>query len=377
MGMTQMPDSHLQPPLHVKLDSIQVMRAIGMGMVLIGHVAQILLSYGTAPKFMGTAFNLYLLTGEWILDLFFVVSGFIMVYISAGVFGKKGAGASFLFARISRIVPVYWFYTTVMVVLILSGVLNQQIGGRPFGAMEMIKSYLFIPYNAVPPEMFNPRMQPWPILNVGWTLNFEMLFYVMFAGFLAFPIKRALTLFGVTIAVLMVVHLFVSPFLAVPYFWTSPQLIKFFAGCLVGYVFLRGVYFNVPAWLCVVVMLTAITLNGWWYKSFSYTHMHEAWFHVLPALLCSVITVCAVLTPLRDKVAPKFLSFMGDASYSIYLSHIIVLLVLVMVPMQMMGSRDFYLALGLSVVAVPVALLVGVLSYKYLELPVTHFLRKK
>lgn len=367
----------MSAPIHSKLDSIQVMRALGMGMVLIGHIAQILLSYGTAPAFMGKAFNLYLLTGEWILDLFFVVSGFIMVYISADAFGKRGAGGAFLFARLSRIVPVYWFYTTIMIVLLLAGVLDAQAWARPFGAMEVIKSYLFIPYNSVDTAMFNPRMQPWPILNVGWTLNFEILFYVLFAAFLAFPIKKSLKIFGWVIFGLLVVHIFVPPALAIPYFWTSPQLIKFFAGCLVGYAFLRGVYFKVPAWLCVGVMIAAICVNGWWYKSFSFTSMHEIWFHVLPAALCSLITACAVMTPLRDKTAPKFLSFMGDASYSIYLSHIIVLMLLVLLPMELMKSRDFYTGLALSALAIPVALLVGALSYKYLELPVTRILRKK
>ena len=52
------------------------------------------------------------------VDLFFVISGFIMVYTTHGSFGQPGASASFLRRRVIRIVPIYWLYTNVTVLLL-------------------------------------------------------------------------------------------------------------------------------------------------------------------------------------------------------------------------------------------------------------------
>src|SRR5260221_5541231 len=105
------------------------------------------------------------------VDIFFVISGFIM-WTSVERRPEMTA-SSFFRNRLIRIVPLYWFATTLvlMVALIAPQVLNTTVL-RPWHA---IASYLFIPARHPTTGLF------WPLLIPGWSLNYEMLFYAIFA----------------------------------------------------------------------------------------------------------------------------------------------------------------------------------------------------
>lgn len=107
------------------------------------------------------------------VDIFFVISGFIMVYISQDNFGRPGAPADFLIRRIIRVLPVYWLYTFLIAsILFVAPHLFSQ--GKSFDLNHLMASLLFIPWE-------NSIGDIKPVLNVGWTLNFEMYFYCLFA----------------------------------------------------------------------------------------------------------------------------------------------------------------------------------------------------
>src|ERR1700730_16181483 len=97
------------------------------------------------------------------VDLFFVISGFVMVYSSRDLFAVKGAARTFFTRRVARIVPPYW---AVMVIAI-------PLMALPSDWRSLLGSYLFIPYRA-------PGDNIVPVYGVGWTLNFEMFFYALF-----------------------------------------------------------------------------------------------------------------------------------------------------------------------------------------------------
>jgi exopolysaccharide production protein ExoZ len=108
------------------------------------------------------------------VDLFFVVSGFVMWQVTAA---KPHTPGSFLDRRIRRIVPLYWTSIVLVVCLV------HLFGVRPLGATDeivpVIKSMLFVPY-------FNANGSMGPVVSPGWTLNYEMFFYVIFAVSLLF-----------------------------------------------------------------------------------------------------------------------------------------------------------------------------------------------
>jgi peptidoglycan/LPS O-acetylase OafA/YrhL len=87
------------------------------------------------------------------VDLFFVISGFIMVYTCWAKFGETGATAMFLRRRIIRIVPLYWMATALAIVILISH-------GQGMSLSWVTESFLFYPFSA-----------QHPVLSVGWTLN--------------------------------------------------------------------------------------------------------------------------------------------------------------------------------------------------------------
>src|SRR5829696_218289 len=92
------------------IQSIQALRAIAALAVVAMHIPEDLAArgYGDLPSFIRGAFG---------VDLFFVISGFIMVYASRHLFGRERAGTEFMLRRAARIVPTYWLGTSVLVYL--------------------------------------------------------------------------------------------------------------------------------------------------------------------------------------------------------------------------------------------------------------------
>jgi peptidoglycan/LPS O-acetylase OafA/YrhL len=112
------------------------------------------------------------------VDIFFIISGFVMVISSRRFVDRAGTWLIFLRHRAVRIVPLYWLLTTVKIiaVAILGGVVLRTGLGFNF----VTGSYLFLP---VTDSAGHFR----PVLPVGWTLTYEFLFYLLFAAALLFP----------------------------------------------------------------------------------------------------------------------------------------------------------------------------------------------
>ena len=110
------------------------------------------------------------------VDIFFAISGFVMVITGASLLGKKGDWKSFLQRRFLRIVPFYWLMTVVTIGTLLGA------GHALVSPWHTISSFLFIP-------AWNDHHEPFPVLKWGWTLPFEMLFYMLFAAALALRLR--------------------------------------------------------------------------------------------------------------------------------------------------------------------------------------------
>jgi exopolysaccharide production protein ExoZ len=103
------------------------------------------------------------------VDIFFVISGFIMVYTTQS---HHVGPFSFFVNRVVRIVPIYWLLT--LAVFTLAVIAPHLLGATRAAPSELLKSLLFIPF-----AKSNGAVQP--ILFLGWTLNYEMFFYMLFA----------------------------------------------------------------------------------------------------------------------------------------------------------------------------------------------------
>jgi len=158
------------------LVSIQVLRGVAALMVAFAHfhpaLAELTGTDPPIPNFVGGAFG---------VDLFFVISGFVILYSSEPLFGRHDGTARFFLKRLVRIVPLYAAVT--IVAALLSAYADPKL---------LIASLTFWPF---PPGDV-------PALAVGWTLNVEMMFYAVFAAALFLVRSRLAVALTATAALL-------------------------------------------------------------------------------------------------------------------------------------------------------------------------------
>lgn len=276
---------------------IQMLRAIAATMVVFVHFDTELerLHY----PILGAG---WLNTG---VDIFFVISGFIMW---TSVERRPGMSATqFLKNRIIRIVPLYWLMTAF--VLIVALMAPHAVRTTQVRAYHVIASFLFLPARHPTTGLF------WPLVIPGWSLNYEMLFYVVFALAIAFSdglAKRRFALItGMLIAVIIVAQA-LAPAIDVMHFYANPIMLEFLMGVIVAVVWSTGRIRRSYGFL----VLIAAGFGVLWVAN----HMHVLFVtNYLGALL--VVAGTVFLPPLPANPVSR----LGDASYSLYLTHTVVL----------------------------------------------------
>jgi len=238
------------------------------------------------------------------VDVFFVISGFVMIYASQKLFALPGGWKAFAEHRIMRIVPLYWLVTTlkVLIVLFTAGFALHTV----LSPVTAVCSYLFLPARDL-----DGRLEP--LVGVGWTLNFEMLFYFLFAWAL-FLRASVYKFIGVILAVLAIGAAFRQPSWPPAAFYLNSIALEFFLGMLIAKACIAGKY--LPSKLvyaliaCAFMLLLVPPDNGWM--------LPKVLISGLPAAF--IVWSTASLRGAQDSI-PRFILYLGDASYSIYLIH--------------------------------------------------------
>lgn len=242
------------------------------------------------------------------VDIFFIISGFIMLHVSWDSFGKQGVSGQFLLRRLIRIAPLYWIFTTVMVavMLVVPWAVNQSHVDWPHVAM----SYLFLPWPRISGDVQ-------PVLGPGWTLNYEMLFYAIFAvGLLLRRGPGLLAMAAIFACLLGPGRIFASdlgPFA----FWTNPIILEFLMGVGLAAIYRRGIRIGHAAQIALVAL--GLVAGGFAEMNEGSFGSRWAWAG-LPSLL---IAAGFILGPeLPDNRLRRFLVMGGAASYALYLTHL-------------------------------------------------------
>jgi exopolysaccharide production protein ExoZ len=345
-------NSPAAPDTHDLIRPIQYLRALAALMVVWVH--SLYMIPGVAEQFNAPNF------GGAGVDLFFVISGFIMVVTTA----EKGVTpVGFFLRRIVRVVPLYWLATLAMIAGAASGHSFKDLGYPP---VAIAKSLLFVPYTAIGGHPGDE----WPILAQGWTLNFEMFFYALFALSLAAPRRLRLPGLAVTLGSLVVIGRLFGPFgnpLAAVY--TSPLLLEFAAGMILAHLWLRNGSRDWSRWslLFVVFGFCAIGL-----RDSRLITQHSAFITMGAAF----IIVAGCLHPKIFAIQNGPLLELGNASYAIYLIHQFVLEALVwswlrLFPLVTRASSVLFVTSALLLCAA-----VGWSCYQFIERPLTSRLRE-
>lgn len=301
----------------------------------------------------------------WIgVDVFFVISGFIMACCTRETAGGRAEACDFLWKRVKRVVPLYWLLTSVVVALALA--LPHFFNSYRFELVHAVKSYLFLP-------AARPDGTALPPLVPGWTLNYEMYFYFVFGLMLWTGAHRSLKAFVFVFAGSVALGQLLQwrspwPTSSLAFLITSPLLLEFFAGVVVA----RAVHgLRIPAWIAVAMLLCGVLLLRYWFMDIprdeqAPRHVVELYRVLVLGVPAVLVVAGAVLLEARWTF-PRPLLVLGDASYSIYLTHFFVpgLCAKVLV-WAGLAHVDANLYVGFCLMLI---LAVGLVFYRYVETP--------
>jgi exopolysaccharide production protein ExoZ len=288
--------------------NIQVLRAVAALLVVVYHMQPMInASYGTRWNSQIGAFG---------VDIFFVISGFVMFYTNREM---QRSSTAFFADRILRIVPLYWVATFVIVAFWLAGF--HPNGLQVLSASILAKSLIF-----VPSEFPDGRTDL--VLSLGWTLMFELYFYMAFAAtFWMRSIEKSFftvaSFFSLGIALSILVARL--PHLLQFYFSTITLEFLFGALCAIAYVRWQSTSLRYEVIAGAGLILLGVILAGVSSVSIEYPDIggFRFLYFGLPALL--IVGGALVLEKAGWQVRSEFLLLVGAASYSLYLFHPVLL----------------------------------------------------
>ncbi|MEI6428212.1 MAG: acyltransferase [Pseudanabaena sp. ELA607] len=371
-----------------KLNSLQILRALAAILVLLVHGTGVV-----KQVFNETYLNQYFVMGNCGVDVFFVLSGFIIFYTNYKLIGNPASFWGFIKKRFIRIYPIYWIVTLAILPAYL---FFRSLGqGDELSVNVLIPSFLLIPgYRS-------------PILVSGWTLIHELLFYLLFSTIILFKPKVYKTIilgWIISIVILFFINFFtINVELNNRYLLllTHPQNMEFLMGCVAAWIvvkvknksFLKHHIYYVK--LSVILSILLIILSGFTPLINLDLFNLRTGIHVLfYGLSATILVISLALLDLRKqnhhdnviatpfsidyltKHITSFMILLGEASYSIYLLHGLALSCLskIMAALKLDRLLGSFTSSNLLFCLV---ILSGLLLYLYLELPLLNWMRRR
>lgn len=319
------------------IDNLQILRAFAAINVAILHLIATASDYGFEPIYIGILKG----WGNNGVDIFFVLSGFIILHTQLQ---KKRTLFEFLKLRIIRVVPIYWFVSLALIfcyLILPSSAFNSQMPSIE----HILKSLFFI-------SGVNSGASV-PIVGVGWTLELEMLFYLIFGLSLFFTQWNKS-------------YIFILLFLLIFILTTSNViLIEFLFGMLIAIVFntlqLQNRHGLLIASIGFLLLLTSINNSNNLY-------LNRVIIWGIPS---SMIIFGLVYAKQYDQ---RLLKYLGDASYSIYLVHAFLISAFYKLITLLSFSINYDI---LALICLIVTIIFGSAIYSFVEKPLTVFIRSK
>lgn len=329
-----------------QLRSIQYLRGIAAVMVLMTHVfrnADVLTDY----HFIGAGG----------VDIFFVISGFLMWSITSK---SDQTSPQFFVDRLARIVPLYWITTLAIVCFASFTMFYSDADTAP---LHVVKSLLFIPD-------YDHLGRIVPTLLVGWTLNFEMAFYALFAVALLPPRKWRIVIVAAPLLILPFLGLLLAPTHPISVTYTSPIILEFLGGVLLGVFFAQ---YRVPNKQACHSMIAFGALG--FLASCLLPDEEGSWLRIIVWGIPAVALIAGAIGLERLNALPNFniLLTLGDASYSLYLTHALSVRA-VNRAMKLIFSSSHHEIL-LVIASVIGAIGIALIIYRTIENPIRRFLK--
>ena len=307
--------------------------------------------------------------GQLGVDLFFVISGFVMVTVTRGRFGHNSETLRFLWGRFTRIYPTYWvyFFLTAVVFLIKPTWVNATQGHRA----DLLTSFFLLPSSQL------------PLVMVAWSLIHELWFYLVFSVLLQWHERLLLPWLILWGGLVAGINLLVSAddLSATARIIFHPYSLEFIIGAGAAlFTFSRLGRVVTSPWtlLFFLLLLPAGFTLVYRFDVMANADLRRA---ALVGSLFGIVIILAATLEKGNRIAvPKSMQLLGDISYSVYLSHILVLSAIGRL-WKMAEPAPSSLVDNVSVCLLMLAFVVGYgwLGYRFIELPVlqiSHRLRR-
>lgn len=331
--------------------AVQYLRGIAAMLVVVDHLAS------SDPN--GAFLPVW---GQFGVAIFFVISGFIMWHTTVAA---DISVMEFWRRRIIRIVPLYWICLCCLVTVAL--LTPQALRSTVITPENTIKSFLFIPqFHAVQKYLIAPILIP------GWSLNYEMFFYLLFGLSLLLrpPLHRVIAL-TVLLLALVVLGLMTQPTGAVMSTYTNYRLLSFSGGIILGILYSRGWLSDTTSGL---VFISLGFLLKFLPDSSSLAAL-DTFIGVSPML---IVAGALALESAARQAPNSMFHTIGNASYSIYLSHLFFLRIAELGWQRLLPfNTSEFLELVFVVVAFTFAIVGGISVYHFVERPILSLFRRR
>ena len=296
------------------------------------------------------------------VDIFFVISGFVMVYANRNSFGDRSKTSDFIVRRAIRIVPMYWIFSAVMLALLLFA--PSLLSTLRFQLPHAIESFLLLP-------TANSAGEFYPMLNVGWTLTYEMYFYFIFGILLLGSILGSIVVTTIVFSLSVAVGFLIEPKGPVAYMLTNQLLIEFLLGEYIALFLIRGgTVCNRAAWIILAGVAGVYVLHIF----FGPPNVGRLIYRGLPG--AALIFALLFIEVNGFRAFPNMLKSIGDSSYSLYLTH--TLTIATFFKMTTFSYLVAKLPLDVLIIAgVIFAVVAAHVIYVAIERPLTRLLNRK
>jgi len=297
------------------------------------------------------------------VDIFFVISGFV---ITGTTDRREGQSVRFLLERLARIVPLYWLFTLLNAALMIG--LPSLFRRSEFSLDHLLLSLAFVPHEHPVTGTFSP------ILRIGWTLLFEMHFYLLFAVAIFIDFRRRLTIVASVLIALALLGWVWMPASAGARFYVDSIALEFLFGVALAVAWRRG-WLNLPPILGFPMLIGGLALLGVLGTLFGpeFKQVPRALAWGLPATLATAGVL--VLHHYRWRTWRLGL-LTGDASYALYLVHLFPITLMRVVWVRLgLPHETIGASIGFHLACIVVAVLCSYVVYWTFDKPVHQFLK--
>ncbi|WP_410706807.1 acyltransferase family protein [Citrobacter braakii] len=300
--------------MNSKINSLQALRGIAAIMVMFFHYRYLLnISYDG----LGDRLFIY---GGYGVDIFFIISGFVITLSSVNKPTGIRGSIDFVKNRARRLLPAYY----VILILTAAALGGFELLKSPEKASNLLSAFLFIPEFANrPPTLINTS----ELFSIRWTLNYEIYFYIVMAFSMIFH-KRWTVLFAWFFIALIVIPVCISGNIpnnasyalttnAYINLATNPMVFEFLIGVMFGlyYKQIKNLPYNIRL---IITAFCIVTIFALYLKYDSFTRADMQMGYVSALLFLALL----VNQDFLDRATPKFMVFLGEISYSLYLIHL-------------------------------------------------------